>query len=185
MGFYDTEDGINTYLDLAEGYDGRSLIRALAEFLPKGATVLEIGMGPGVDLDILAHDYRATGSDLSQLFLDRYRAMHSDADLLRLDAITLNTERRFDAIYSNKVLHHLSSDQLPQARVLNPGGLVLHSLWWGDKDDEWMEGLRFTYYTESVLSDIFASAGFELLSVQRYEEMEPSDSVYVIARSAS
>jgi len=51
----------------------RGSISALTKFLPAGATVLELGMGPGVDFDLLSQHYQVTGSDNSQVFLDRYR----------------------------------------------------------------------------------------------------------------
>ena len=84
-------------------------------------------MGPGVDLDILQQYYQVTGSDRSTIFLERYRQQHTAADLLQLDALTMDTDRRFDAIYSNKVLHHLSRTELQQsllaqAAVLHPEG---------------------------------------------------------------
>ena len=140
MGFYETESGVEAYIEMAKGYDGALLIEGLAEYLPAGSSVLELGMGPGVDLDILAQRYEVTGSDSSRLFLDRYRERHPEADLLLLDARTLETERRFDCIYSNKVLHHLSAEELheslvAQAGLLRPEGIAMHSFWWGDKED--------------------------------------------------
>lgn len=190
MGFYDTEGGIEAYVELAHGYDGAQLIATLSEYLPEGSSVLELGMGPGVDLDILARSYVATGSDYSQLFLDRYRATHPDADLLLLDAVSLDTERRFDCVYSNKVLQHLSPEEVneslkAQSMLLNAGGIAMHSLWWGDKDDEWMEGLRFTYYTEAALAGVIEDTGFETIEMKRYTEMEADDSILVILKAPS
>ncbi len=46
---------------MAAGYDGRELIAALTNYLPAGAEVLELGMGPGVDLDLLSQTYQVTG----------------------------------------------------------------------------------------------------------------------------
>ena len=52
MGFFDTENGVDEYIKMAEGYDGTELIKILQELLPEKSTVLELGMGPGKDLDI-------------------------------------------------------------------------------------------------------------------------------------
>ncbi len=52
MGFYDEAKTANQYIEMAAGYDGRELIQALREHLPDGSRVLEIGMGPGVELKI-------------------------------------------------------------------------------------------------------------------------------------
>lgn len=184
MGFYDDEETVNQYVALAEGYDGRTLIEALKAHLPAAARVLELGMGPGVDLAILQEHYRATGSDYSRIFLDRYRAANPEADLLHLDAVELDTAREFDGIYSNKVLHHLSEDQLTrsierQALRLAEGGVVLHSFWRGTGTEE-HHGLRFVYQTEDSLRSIFSPV-FTVLDVVGYTEMENDDSLYVLA----
>jgi SAM-dependent methyltransferase len=185
VSFYDTEEGVAEYVEMAFGHDGRELIAVLEEHLPAGARVLELGMGPGKDLDLLARRYAATGSDRSTLFLERYRAAHPDADLLRLDAVTLETERRFDAIFSNKVLHHLDEDELAcsiarQASILRPAGLVMHSFWYGDRDEE-LAGMPFHYRDEACLSKAFEPT-FELARLKRYPELDDGDSVYVLAK---
>jgi ubiquinone/menaquinone biosynthesis C-methylase UbiE len=115
MGFYDDEKTANQYITMAEGYDGLELVEALRIHLPDGGSVLEIGMGPGVDLQMLKKHYQVTGSDNSQFFLDRYRKSDPDADLLCLDAVELDTDRIFDGIYSNKVLHHFTDDELTKS----------------------------------------------------------------------
>lgn len=187
MGYFDTERGIQEYTEMAKGYDGAELIDLLHGHLSAGSTVLELGMGPGVDLDLLSRTYVATGSDYSQLFLDHYRSQHPDADLIRLDAASLDTDRCFDCIYSNKVLHHLKRREMraslmAQCGLLNTDGLALHSFWWGEKEDEFMEGLRFVYYTEETLADAIADSGFETLVQRRYSEMEHDDSILVLLR---
>ena len=150
MGFFDTEKGVDQYIKMAEGYDGAELIKILQKYLPENSTILELGMGPGKDMDILMESYTVTGSDNSQVFLDKYKEKHLDADLLLLDAVIIQTDRKFDCIYSNKVLHHLTKEDLikslqRQKEALNPNGIAFHSFWKGNKVEE-MEGLLFTYY---------------------------------------
>lgn len=188
MSFYDTEEGVSEYLEMAFGHDGRELIAVLDDHLPADAAVLELGMGPGKDLDLLAERYAVTGSDSSALFLERYRATHPEADLLRLDAVTLETERRFDAIFSNKVLHHLDDDELAksiarQAAILRPGGWVMHSFWYGDKVEE-HAGMRFHYREEALLTETFETI-FEPVRLERYSELDNGDSVFLLARLSS
>lgn len=185
MDYYDNEKNVKSYLEMAEGYDGAELIKILREYLPVGATVLELGMGPGKDLDILAQDYAVTGSDNSQIFLDLYRKKNPQADLLSLDAVAIKTNRQFDCIYSNKVLHHLNQTELKeslqrQKDVLCSGGLAFHSFWCGDHTEE-HHGLRFTYYTEVSLTNLIDSA-WEILLMERYAEMDVDDSIYVLLR---
>jgi cyclopropane fatty-acyl-phospholipid synthase-like methyltransferase len=185
MGYWDDEKNVDDYIDMAEGYDGRELVGILRNHLEDGATVLELGMGPGKDLDLLASHYRVVGSDSSRTFLDKYREAHPDADLLLLDAATIDTDRRFDAIYSNKVLHHLTRQALAasfqrQVRVLNSGGILLHSFWYGDREEE-MHGLRFVYYTEDAISQLVAD-GLALAESKIYTELEEDDSLWVVLK---
>jgi trans-aconitate methyltransferase len=106
MGYFDERKNVDDYIHMAEGYDGRDLIAVLQKHLPARSTVLELGMGPGKDLDLLAQTYQVTGSDYSNVFLDLYREKHPAADLLQLDAVSLATERKFVCIYS-KVSHDI------------------------------------------------------------------------------
>ena len=185
MGFFDTEEGVQEYLEMAKGHDGRELVEKLSDHLAPGSTVLELGMGPGIDLELLAKRYEVTGSDNSNLFVEIYRKVNPEADLLLLDAVTLETERRFDCIYSNKVLQHLERVDLErsvprQAEVLEDYGLLAHSLWYGNKVED-HGGLHFQFYEESDLEEIFGGL-FDVVFMERYEEMEPGDSIFVVLR---
>ena len=53
MGFYDEKKTALQYIAMADGYDGRELVEVLKLHLPVGASVLELGMGPGIDLNLL------------------------------------------------------------------------------------------------------------------------------------
>ena len=110
MGYFDSEKNVLDYLKMVEGYDGTELINELRKYLKDGSTVLEIGMGPGVDLDILKKYYKVAGSDSSKIFVERYKKQHPDADVFLLDATEISLDRKFDCIYSNKVLIHLTKE---------------------------------------------------------------------------
>ena len=185
MGFYDDEETALQYIAMAEGYDGRELINVLRTHVANGARILEIGMGPGVDLNLLLNlHFDATGSDNSQFFLDRYRDSYPDADLIQLDAVELDTERRFDCIYSNKVLHHLTTEELTkslsrQKEILAGEGLIMHSFWRGTGVDD-HHGLRFVYQTEDSIRSIVGEF-FSVIDIVAYNEMENNDSLYVVA----
>jgi len=185
MSFYDDPQNAEDYIKLAEGYDGAELIALLEPQLPKGASVLELGMGPGVDLDILAKRYNATGSDYSAYFVERYKEQHPDADVIELDAANINTDRTFDCIYSNKVLHQFSDEELnfsfaKQSDALTDSGLILHSFWLGDEVME-MHGMTFYYRSIKDVTDRLAKH-FELIDAQIYTEMEDDDSFWVLAK---
>ena len=185
MGFFDTEKGVDEYIKMAEGYDGAELIKILQEYLDEKSTVLELGMGPGKDLDILSKTFTVTGSDNSQVFLDKYRKENPKADLLKLDAVTLSTNRTFDCIYSNKVLHHLTREDLKksiqrQSEIVNPRGIAFHSFWKGDKDENY-DGILFTKYQIDELKEIIGNS-FDILAMNIYTEMEKDDSILAILK---
>ena len=185
MGYFDSEKNVKEYIEMVEGYDGAELINALKGYLPKGSTLLELGMGPGKDLDMLKKSYVVTGSDSSQIFVDRYKKAHKGTDVTLLDAVTINTEEKFDCIYSNKVLHHLKQSGLSksiyrQKAVLNDGGILFHSFWHGDKEEE-HQGLLFVYYLEGQIIDIVKD-DFEILGIEKYTEMATDDSFYIVLK---
>ncbi len=182
---YDTPEGADAYAKMADGYDGRTHIERLNKLLAPSSTVLELGMGPGVDLDMLANTFAVVGSDYSQAFLDRYATTHPDDELERLDAITIDTKRRFDAIYSNKVLHHLTSEELHQslqrqAEIVRPGGLILHGLWAGTTATD-HGGLHDTRYTPNTLATVVPDT-LQITECEYYAEMHRNDSLRVILR---
>lgn len=185
MSYYENEKNIRDYIKMAEGYNGKALIESLKKYLPSGKTVLELGMGPGVDLNLLREEYVVTGSDYSNSFVALYQSKHPDEDVLVLDAITIDTGRKYDCIYSNKVLYHLSKEELAQSinrqyEVLNENGVILHSFWEGDRE-EFFHGLKFMYYQLSDLTKLFETR-FDILLIEPYTEMSKDDSIYLIAR---
>jgi SAM-dependent methyltransferase len=183
--YYNSKKNVLDYIKMAEPYNGQILIDRLQKHLQRGSCILELGMGPGKDLDMLKKMYKVTGSEMSKVFLDLYREKNPDADLLLLDARYPETNRTFDCVYSNKVLHHLSRNELrrslqKQIDILNPGGLVMHSFWEGDRE-EVLSGLTFVYYPLSSLEEIFSEC-FEIIEIETYDEMFPGDSVWVLGR---
>lgn len=186
MNYFDDRKNAEEYIRMADGYDGWELIEILNNYLPPGSSLLELGMGPGKDFDILSQSYQVTGSDYAQTFLDIYREKDEIADLVLLDASTLETDRKFNALYSNKVLHHLSEDELMfsfarQKDILDPPGILMHSFWYGE-GEEFFHGLRFRYYTEDLLLQM-VEPYFSILEMGRYKEMEVNDSLYLVMKS--
>ena len=179
MNYFDNEKNVNDYISRTESHDGKELIEILHNYLPYDSTVLELGMGPGSDLDILSRRYQVTGSDNSKLFLDRYRAKHKDSDLLFLDAISIDTNKKFDCIYSHKVLHYFTEEELSQSfkrqyQVLENDGILCHSFWYGDKIEEHFGRLNY-YHTEENIQNIICN-NFAILKwkdMRRLKKMIP------------
>jgi cyclopropane fatty-acyl-phospholipid synthase-like methyltransferase len=185
MFYFNDEKKAEEYIKMAEGYDGIELIAKLEKYLTSESSILELGMGPGIDLDYLSGKYRATGSDLSDIFISRYQGKHPEIPVLKLDAVSITTEQRFDCIYSNKVLHHLSKSDLHsslgrQREVVNPGGILLHSFWLGEGAENY-DGLFFQYYSEEDILEI-AEKYFKIQEYWIYTEMENDDSIGIIMK---
>jgi len=183
--YYKTKASVEAYIKLAKGVDGRALIEKLKVVLPLQSTLLEIGSGPGSDWKILKAFYRVIGSDNSTQFINHLTSENPKGEFLELDATTLKTDKHFDGIYANKVLHHLNDDELGasikrQSEILNPKGIVCHSYWKGD-GSEIFKGLFVNYHTKETLENVYQKH-FEILSIETYNEFEENDSLLVIAR---
>lgn len=188
MDYYENKDNVAKYIQFTPSHDGAFLVDLLVEHLPADSHVLEIGIGPGWDFDRLSEHFRMTGSDVSNEFLQRYRKKNGEADIVQLDARTLEIDRTFDGIYSNKALIHMGHDELAasfarQHAVLNESGLILHSFWRGTGEEEYNQ-LRLVFHEEQELTRMLEPA-FEILEIGRHAKMADDDSVYVLARKTS
>lgn len=185
MGYYDDASSVDEYVKMCDGYDGSELFGTLRRHLPKGASLLELGSGPGNDVAVLQAEYQVTGSDLSLEFLRRCRQRFPALVFEQLDAVSLLTAARVDCIYSNKVLQHLTMPDLTQSlqrqqQLLPAQGLIAHSFWLGDKE-ETMHGLYFLYHERAALLALIGQY-FEVIDTYDYGEFEHGDSVFVLAR---
>ncbi|MFN3196546.1 MAG: class I SAM-dependent methyltransferase [Chlorobiota bacterium] len=183
--YYNTREKVEEYIRQAEGYSGQEIIGSLDKYLSKESKILELGSGPGTDFGILSKKYNVVGSDLSIEFLNVLREKFPQMEFLQLDAVKINTSLKFDCIYSNKVLHHLSNSELEQSFAsqefaLNPDGLICHSFWKGE-GEEIFKGMLVNYQTKESLTRLLQDK-FEILVLEDYAEFEENDSVFVIAR---
>ncbi|MDH3528065.1 MAG: class I SAM-dependent methyltransferase [Acidobacteriota bacterium] len=185
LSFYHDRNKAEDYIEMRRGIDGRILVSALRSLIADGSRVLELGIGPGTDLRILAEFFEVVGSDYSPWFLEIFSTAYPGIDLLRLDAVTIETDLAFDCIFSNKVLHHLPEEQMKrslerQARVVGKGGILFHSFWLGDESST-CEGLTFTKYPEEKIASVLSNVG-EIVKSGRYQEMNLNDSFFAAVR---
>lgn len=190
MKFFMKKENVDKYIEMIEDYDGTWLLNKLGEFLKLGASLLELGMGAGKDLDILSRNYNVIGSDNSEIFLDRYRKLNTGIKVINLDAIEMNIYEKFDCIYSNKVLHHLTREDFiksikNQKKNLNEDGIIFMTLWRGKYKEEMMfnDEVRFTYYLESDIEEIVKD-DYEVVHMEAYKEFEEeeNDSLLVVLK---
>jgi trans-aconitate methyltransferase len=183
--YYENAANVENYSKFTPAHDGALLVDVLSAHLPAQATVLELGMGPGKDYKLLSQRFKVTGSDFSNAFLDRYRSQDPAAELMQLDARTLDTAQCFDAIFSNKALIHLSGEELQQSfarqhEVLNDGGLIMHSFWNGEGQKEF-GGLTLVYHNARELTAMLEDS-FDIIAMEEHAKMAEGDSLYVVAR---
>ena len=183
--YYKSKESVQEYIHMAEGFNGKVLIEKLEQVLAPNSTLLEIGSGPGTDWRILNATYEVTGSDNSDEFLRHLANENPNCEFVGLDAVTLKTDKKFEGIYSNKVLHHLSDNELVdsikrQAAILNPNGIICHSFWKGE-GSETFKGMFVNYHGEADLGKMF-SDNFEVLSLNSYKEFDDDDSLLLIGR---
>ena len=184
MGFYDISENVDEYIKMCSEYDGSHIYQELQKYLQDGKDVLELGSGPGLDIQFLGQHYKVTGSDLSKEFISRLKRKYPNIPFLKIDAINIKVKNKYDCIYSNKVLHHLKKEELnssllSQSKILNSKGIIAHTFWIGDESEE-IEGLLFTYYRREEIEEIISN-NFKLISVVSYKEFEESDSLLIIA----
>ncbi len=112
----------------------REWARELADRLPDGADVLELGCGAGIpDTKELTRRFRVTGVDISAEQLRRARENVPEAELIQADLLELDLPAgSFDAVCSFYVFNHVPRERLGDlvARIagwLRPGGLALNA----------------------------------------------------------
>ena len=183
--YYKTKESVTEYIKLAKDVNGKELIEKLEQILPLNSVLLEIGSGPGTDWKILNKFYRTIGSDNSTVFINHLISENPNGEFLELDAITLKTNMKFDGIYSNKVLHHLTDNELSESikrqyELLNSNGIICHTFWKGE-GSEVFKGLFVNYHSEVGLKEFFENY-FEILSIANYKEFEDNDSFLLIGK---
>lgn len=183
MKIYETPDGVEQYCKMAEGYDSSHYRDRILKSFPKGRKLLEIGMGPGNDFAWLSRIYRTTGTDYSPVFIDKARERFPGADLRVLDGIALETDEKYDGIFSCKVYQHIPLEELKevfkrQHHILSDKGVIIHSFWIGGKIED-MDDMRFYYHDEKALLTAIEEY-FTIIDSDKYMEFEDGDSLFVI-----
>ncbi len=186
MDFYSDPSKVDEYEKMCDEYDGAEIYKVLDKHLTKNSTLLELGSGPGNDIQYFQKKYRVTGSDLSEEFLLRCRKKFSNIPFEKLDAVLIETNEVYECIFSNKVLHHLDRENLEkslkrQQQVITPNGIFAHTFWLGDKEFT-MEGMLFVFYDRDELLSL-VSKYFNILESYEYSELKERDSIFIVAKN--
>lgn len=169
-----------------------TLLRAIRNNFPPGATLLHAGCGGGqVDINVIGYA-KVIAFDISSNAIAKYRALNGDkaetiiGDLFTLDKIG----RKVDGIYNLGVMEHFDHEQIKELfrkfnRVLQPNGRLV--IFWPPAyglSVIVLHGAHFVlntifrrkiqlhppeptkYTTRTVAQDLLRAGGFELRSVE-------------------
>jgi cyclopropane fatty-acyl-phospholipid synthase-like methyltransferase len=208
------EEGVDSKRTVADGYDrmgpelsawnssrpseARRWFRGeVLARLPAGATVLELGCGPGTDAAELSVDRRYVGVDVSraQLALARRRVPHATFVLGDLTSMAFQPSS-FDGVVAFYVFMHVPEEELGGtfARIfewLRPGGrlmLSLSTIEAEDRVEKWLDvPMFFARFTPGLSERLLSEIGFTLeMSDIREEGVDdgygPVEFHWVIAR---
>lgn len=120
----------------------KSNIDRLMEHLSAGASILDLGCGPGIPFDeyLTENGLKLTGIDICRKHIDLARTNVPDAEFIRDDISGLKFEdQSFDAIISLYTIFHIPREEhkdllLNIHRMLKDGGLALVTM--GTEDEE-------------------------------------------------
>ncbi len=157
----------------------------LARHLPAGSSLLELGSGSGDDLTWLTGRYRVTASDICEDTVSRLRASSANTPMLQLDALSIDHPEPFDCIFSNKVMQHLSDEEMcrsmqRQAQMIRPGGIVAHTFWVNTSARQKMHSTAAHAHARLIR---IVSMYFDVKEIVQYCVFAPNDSILVIARN--
>ncbi len=188
VSFYMNEDNVEAYKEALKGYDGSWLIKKLTEQLDSGKDILELGMGTGLDYELMTESYNVLGTDNSPVFIEQYKSKNPSSNVIVLDARNICLNSKFDCIYSNKVLHHLSKKDFikslsEQYDALKDDGIIFMTLWHGEYNVELIfdDTFRITYYEVKDIENIVLSK-FSIVNIELYTEIDDNDSMLVVLK---
>jgi SAM-dependent methyltransferase len=178
---YDTAETAASYDRAAQGFTARwsdlHLDRALNAFAARitgQRRVLDLGCGPGRDVDFLTQlGCQAVGLDLSAGMLAQARGRLPAGSLVRADLRRIPfSPGAFDGIWACASLLHLRRAELPAiltglSRLLRCPGGVLYVALKGGQGERWVTGSGgepyfFTYYQPAEVETLLDSAGFQV-----------------------
>lgn len=197
VGYDALADRFGEWMARVEGDPWERFVDELAERLPAGARVLDLGCGNGAKISRLANRFDVTGVDISARQLRLARAAVPEATFVQADFSSLEAPAgAFDAVTAFYSIVHVPRDEQPGLlgrirRWLKPGGLFLASLshvGGDDRTDEWLGvEMFFSGFDAETNRRLVREAGFELLEDELVwmREPEPEGEVaflWVLAR---
>ena len=174
------ETSAERYTEMMRGAEKPEL-DALIEALGPGAEVLDLGCGPGVDMErMAAHGLKPHGLEPTPAFVARGVAAGLDIREGTFD--DLDETDRYDAVWASFSLLHAPQEAFPGhlARIhkaLRPGGRFVLGMKTGTGAERDTLGRHYTYYTVPELAQALQGAGFSLSEIREGRETGLAGSV--------
>ena len=166
-----------------EGDPWERFVDELADRLPAGARLLDLGCGNGAKISHLAARFDLVGVDISERQLELARAAVPEATVVQADFTELECPRgAFDAVTALYSIVHVPRDEQPDLlgrimRWLKPGGLFLASMshvGGEDRNYEWLGvEMFFSGFDAETNRRLVRDAGFDLLVEELVWMREP------------
>ena len=188
---YDRE--AETYLSRSRDWPDEPWIDKTAGHLESGATVLDLGCGPGGAAKCFADKgFKVTAVDGSPEMVRIAREQTGlDVELMRFE--DLDIVGAYDAVWSSFALLHLKKADLPGAlarvaRALVPGGYFVIGMKTGEGEEYDALDRFYAYYTPAELTGHLEEAGFAVLETEEGEGVglagTLSGFIWVLARTS-
>ena len=153
------------YANLMQDLPEQDQLRTFIGALPKGASVLDLGCGPGLAAGMMAKaGLKVVATDASPEMVAL--AGKIDGITARVAAFDdIEGEDIYDGVWANFSLLHAPRETMPNhlaaLRVaMKPGGLLHIGMKTGTGSHRDDIGRLYTYYTEAELNDLLKAAGF-------------------------
>ncbi len=170
-------------------------IGELTARIPGGGAVLDLGCGCGVPVSRTLSEagYALTGVDLSDVQIERARALVPGATFLRADASAVEfPPGSFDAVVSLYALIHIPLDEQPAllARIaswLRPGGRLLattgHTAWTGTEENWLGAPMWWSHADAETYRSWLARAGLAVTGEEFVPEGDSGHSLFWAQRT--
>jgi SAM-dependent methyltransferase len=142
--------------------------------LKRNARVLDLGCGPGRDLDVFANDgHVVTGVELNEDFVEMAKLRHNVIHTDIREISRLFSDLSFDGIWAQASLVHLSHDEVTSVvadcfQLLKPQG-IFYTCVPTTGDSGWKtesDGTRwYTVWPERTFVEVCTNAGFAITDV--------------------
>lgn len=178
--------------------DHRDWLQPFFRIVPPGSQVLDLGCGCGVpDAQLLSERFRVTGVDISDVQIERARALVPDAKFVRADMTEVSFRRdAFGGVVCLYALIHVPLNEQPQLlkkvyRWLASDGLFLVTTGataWTGVEDGWLGSNAKMYWSHAdarTYEQWLKEIGFHVLRRTLVHEKGGKHALFLVQKRAA